>query len=247
MFALLLVLGFPGVARAERDEEPRAQSTTAPEKAPEQHFERALEEYRKGHYRAAIAELNEAIVLDPESKDLFYNLALVYEKLGELDRAIVALGRYVELEHDPAEAERASLTIARLRGAKEELAAERAKEQPTPPKSAQPIVVLRRLEPPPQEPEPGVDAWVVSGTALAAAAALVGVVFGARALALDAEATDARDRRRVDRHALVADIGLSVGVLAGAGTALLWFSRAGTDTSRQLQLSAPGLSLKGTF
>ena len=79
----------PCVARADEDnpndEEPRAASGNPSAK---HHFDEALAHYREGHYRAAIAELKAALTFDPTSKDLVYNLALVHEKLGELDLAI---------------------------------------------------------------------------------------------------------------------------------------------------------------
>src|SRR6188472_4558508 len=100
-FAALLVS--PSMAHAEdaqpSDEEPRA-AKGEPTSA-KHHFDEALAHYREGHYRAAIAELKAALTFDPTSKDLIYNLALVHEKLGELDPAIAALERYAELETDP--------------------------------------------------------------------------------------------------------------------------------------------------
>ena len=82
------------------------------------HFERALELYRAGRYADALPELEVAAKLDPGGKDLFFNLALVHEKLGQLPEAIAALERFRELETDAAERERARLGIERLNGAK---------------------------------------------------------------------------------------------------------------------------------
>src|SRR5688500_10226785 len=69
------------------------------------HFDRALELYRAGQYAPARDELKAAAALDPGGKDLFFNLALVQEKLGELEQAILALQRFRELESDATERE----------------------------------------------------------------------------------------------------------------------------------------------
>jgi tetratricopeptide (TPR) repeat protein len=241
-FALALALLFSarvGAAQGERDDEPRAG-------APEHHFERALEDYRAGRYRAAIQALNSAIVLDPNSKDLFFNLALVYEKLGELDRAIVALGRYVELESDPAEVKRATQAIARMRGAR----AEALSPIPPAPMAVAPPVHVKNPAPAPlPRPSLGIDGWIVGGAALVAGAALAGIVFGVQALALEPEDTKIRaDReraRKAEQSARIANVAFSLSLLSGAGTALLWFVRAPESGS---SAAAPiGVSLQGAF
>src|SRR4051794_17454359 len=48
-------------------------------------FGQAREAYEKGEYRAAMAKLEEAIALDPGSAELVYNVALIHEKLGEIE------------------------------------------------------------------------------------------------------------------------------------------------------------------
>jgi tetratricopeptide (TPR) repeat protein len=237
-FALALSLLFSARMGAAQGE-PRAG-------APEQHFEHALEHYRAGRYRAAIQALNSAIVLDPNSKDLFFNLALVYEKLGELDRAIVALGRYVELESDPAEVKRATQAIARMRGARVEAASPIA---PEPVAVAPPLRVENRASAPLPRASSGVDGWIVGGAALVAGAALAGMVFGVQALALEPEDTRTRtDReraRKAEQAARIANVAFSLSLLTGAGTTLLWVVRAPESGS---SAAAPiGVSLQGAF
>src|SRR5690348_444092 len=85
VLALTLATSRPCFAESpsHAGEDPRAANGEA---APKQHFEEALVHYREGHYRAAVAELEAALTFDPTSKDLLYNLALVHEKLGQLDR-----------------------------------------------------------------------------------------------------------------------------------------------------------------
>ena len=57
-------------------------------------FERALALYRQGDYRAAVAELKLALELDPSGKDLYFNLAMVQERLGEPEDALDSWRHY---------------------------------------------------------------------------------------------------------------------------------------------------------
>jgi tetratricopeptide (TPR) repeat protein len=223
-FAVLsAALAMPCVARADEDnpndEEPRAASGNPSAK---HHFDEALAHYREGHYRAAIAELKAALTFDPTSKDLVYNLALVHEKLGELDLAIVALERYAELETDQKELARARLAKVRMQGARAELSA--------------PVVVPSRVPIPPVAVpinERRTNPWLVATTVVAATGGVLGVVFGVRALVLapgDSTATgpatsidDVRDQqRRADVSARVADVSFGVGLVSGVLAAVLW-------------------------
>ncbi|MFZ5897344.1 MAG: tetratricopeptide repeat protein [Myxococcota bacterium] len=202
------------------DEEPRAASGEGT--SAKHHFDEALAHYREGHYRAAIAELKAALTFDPTSKDLVYNLALVYEKLGELDQAIAALERYAELETDPKELARARLARTRMLGAREELSG--------------PVVLPPRMPIPPLSMpinERGANPWLVASTAVAAAAGVVGVVFGVRALVQAPGETastnastsidDLRDQQaRAETSARIADVSFAVGVLSGAIAGFLW-------------------------
>jgi tetratricopeptide (TPR) repeat protein len=183
-----------------------------------QHFDRALELYRAGRYAEALEQLKEAAKLDPNGKDLFFNLALVHEKLAQLPEAIAALERFRELETDATERERARLTIERLRGAEASAAVQPAAPQPAcaepagsgaPSGSGRPTAVL------------------VGAASLAVVSLVVGAVFGAKALADDVGDTGTsatlslaqlRERqRRSAREALVADVAFAIGA-ASAGT-----------------------------
>lgn len=220
---VFVALGVSNSAYADdenpNDEEPRASSGGASAK---HHFDEALAHYREGHYRAAIAELKAALTFDPTSKDLVYNLALVHEKLGELEPAIAALERYAELETDPKELARARQAKVRMQGARDELSA--------------PAVVPSRVPIPPVAVpinERHANPWLVASTVVAATAGAVGVVFGVRALVLapgeSARTTkstsidDLRDQQdRAEFSARIADVSFGVGVLSGAFAALLW-------------------------
>lgn len=213
------------------------------------HFERALELYRGGNYAPALSELKRAAELDPNGKDLFFNLALVHEKLGQLEEAIAALERFRELEQDAAERERAAVTIIRLRGA---LEAARL------PGVAAPAPAPSPCPPPTPTPAPAPASWqgrqaLLIGTASVAVVSLVvGVVFGAQALSddvsgestsntLSAEALRER-AASAEREALVADVAFALAA-ASAGTFVgVWVLSPAQPATR-----TAGITLKGTF
>jgi len=177
-----------------------------------EHFERALSWYRAGKYQRAVAELHAALERDPAGKDLVFNLALVEEKLGDLTGAIASLQRFQTMEKDPKELERASQTIERLTGAQAELL---AMDSHTPTSSP----TLPACPTPRQRGK--FDGWVIGTGSLALASLLVGTVFGVRALTLDADSEQSRSRDL----AIVSDVALMTGLLAGAGSVALYLGR----------------------
>jgi tetratricopeptide (TPR) repeat protein len=237
-----------------RADEPRAAAGDEPS-APKEHFKQALLHYRAGRYRAAIVELQTALLLDPKSKDLLYNLALVHEKLGELDEAIACLEQYALLEPDQAEVRRAELTVERLRGARSELVA--GSSEP-----ATIVVPAGRRYLPPAVPRPSssarADEWVLASSAVAIVAAAIGVVFGVRALVLHpgsdpktgpgTSIDTLREARASARaSARVADVGFAVSLGAGATAAGLWLFRECPCKLQAGPASTPGLSLGAHF
>ncbi len=185
-----------------------------------EHFERALAWYRAGKYHNAVDELEEALERDPGGKDLLFNLALVQEKLGDLTGAIASLVRFQSLEKDQKELERASQTIARLRGAQAELLG--VVPRPSTP-------ALTREPCPAPRVRGKFDAWVIGTGSLALASLLVGTVFGVRVLTLDAASEESRARDA----AIVADVALATSLLAGAGSVALYFGRF-ADTQAEI-------------
>jgi len=198
-------------APAPRAERVLTDGSASPSRAAE-HFERALDWYRAGKYRRAVDELEAALERDPGGKDLVFNLALVQEKLGDLTGAIASLVRFQSMEKDPKELERASQTVARLRGAQAELLA-------TVPSG--PVKVVAPAPCPIPRVRGKLDGWVIGTGSLALASLLVGTAFGVRVLTVDADAdpSGARDA------AIIADVALATGLLAGAGSVALYFGR----------------------
>jgi tetratricopeptide (TPR) repeat protein len=195
-----------------------------------EHFERALTWYRAGKYRRAIEELNLALDRDPDGKDLVFNLALVQEKLGDLDGAIRSLGRFQSLEKDPLELERAAQAVERLQGAQAEQSANR------------PHYAALPAPAPPPRVRGKFDAWVIGTGSVAVASFVVGAVFGVRALTMgsNSEAGRARD------SALIADFAFATSVLAGAGSLGLYFGRYADAPQRlALPLDMPRVSSAG--
>ena len=198
--------GPPGTPRGDRA--PGEGSPAPGQAAAHEHFERALTWYRAGKYRLAVGELDLALTGDPGGKDLVFNLALVQEKLGDLDGAIQSLERFQSMEKDPGELDRAAQTIERLRGARAELSAiipHASASAPTAPCAA-PLLRGR------------FDGWVIGGGTLAFASFVAGAVLGVRSLGID-------NSRKARDTAVMADFAFATSLLAGAGTAALYFGR----------------------
>lgn len=188
--------------------------------------------YERGLYRRAIAKLEAALELDPEGKELVYNLALIHEKLVEPEIAERYYLRYIAMETDPRARERAVAIVKRLEGAKKNLHADlqeralaasaSASAAPSGAPSATAAPQVRRM------PSPMV--FVLGGVAVAAAG--VGVGFGVSALTThpDGEATghgttsyDLETRAEsAHTQAAVADLAFVTSVVVGAATAVLY-------------------------
>lgn len=228
VFACVVTLttGGPSRAQGAATPAPKAAAGTEGDDAHQRalkHFERGRELYREGSYKEALAELEAAQRLDPEAKDLVYNLAVVSEKLSKIDEALRWMRRYANMDLDEAERGRADSAIRRLEGAKKSLVGAprddtRKGETPAPPK-------MGRL-----------DTWTFVAGGAAVAGLAVGSIFGVDALAsrpksgfvtgrdgsysdLAAKADDAHGK------AIVADVGFGVFVVGGVACALLYFLR----------------------
>lgn len=228
----------PASAQVPADTSATAASAQA---SAQQHFDRALEQYRAGQYGRALASLEDAAKLDPNGKDLFFNLALVHEKLGQLPQAIAALERFRELESDAEERERARLSIERLRGAERE-ATRPAATAPCPEPPPTPATATR------QRPNP----VLIGAASLAVVSLVVGAVFGAKALSDEVSdartsaslsVTQLRERgRRAEREALIADVAFGLAAASAGTFACIWILSPNDSTVR-----AAGINLRSYF
>jgi tetratricopeptide (TPR) repeat protein len=222
--------------------------TTAAARA---HFTKGRELYLSGAYREAIVELDAARAMDPKAKDLVYNLAIVHEKLGEIDEALRYARLYVQMDLEPAERTRAESYIKRLEGAKSE------------------VVVRPVAPPPPVETVRGkLDAATIAAGVVAIGAAGAGVAFGVKALGDKPSASFttgvngtyqdlANETSKAHSEAVVADICFGAAAAAAVATAVLYFART-RDVQQKPQAGgvmveplvggrAGGLLLGGTF
>jgi tetratricopeptide (TPR) repeat protein len=233
VLALLLELAAPN-ALAQADPS-GAQAQARPGKAEQappaavEHYLRGRRWYLAGRYRDALNELKIALEHDPRSPDLLYNVARVYENLGEFDESIAYYQRYMEALPAGSDDERdkTGKTIRRLQGAKRELA------QQTP---------WRTYEP--QQPRPSMGRadlafWLTGGGAIAliAGGAVTGVLalkqsdeVGAFVLGPDG-GYDKRKKltERADNLALASDLLFIGGAVALTGAALLYLLRDGEE------------------
>ena len=186
----------------------------------------ARELYAHGHYRAAVARLEAALALDPEGKELVYNLALIHERLGELDAAALYYRRYLAMETVPKEREKIQRVLQRLEGAKQDFGAfgEALGLSPNAPSAS-------------AAPARGVGPWVVVTGILGATGLCTGVILGISALARSPGADTmtgpsltadqlVADARAAHQQAVGADIALLIGLAAtGAAVTLYATSR----------------------
>jgi tetratricopeptide (TPR) repeat protein len=236
--ALGLALAPPGAAQV-----PVGTPERVGEAGARAHFDRALELYRAGQYAPARDELKAAAALDPGGKDLFFNLALVQEKLGEFEQAIAALERFRELESDAAERERAQLTIERLRGAQ--------RATVLPPAAVVPAVPCPEPSPPAAQAS-GPNPVLIGAAATSIVALVVGTVFGVKALSDDVAGertsrslslSQLRERaRRAEQEALVADVAFAVAAASATTFVGVWLMTPSESWAR-----GAGLSWAGRF
>lgn len=69
-----------------------------------EHFDRGVENHQQGNYELAIEEYTEAIALDPELAEAYFNRGSAYSDIDEIDRAIADYGQVIVLLPQDAEA-----------------------------------------------------------------------------------------------------------------------------------------------
>lgn len=195
------------------------------------HFAKARELYGQGNYKDARVELIEARKLDPQSKELVFNLGIVNEKLALFDEALEQFRAYREMT-DVTEQEkaRAEAIILRLEGAKKQLADQKKDEPPK-------VVVVP--DPPKQDDTPPakgrIDAATITAAGVGVVGLTVGAIFGIKALGeRPSSFVTGRDGSYQDlvsksdsahTSAIVSDVGFAVGIVGVAAAAVLYFTR----------------------
>lgn len=197
---------------------------TPPEEAIE-HYNRGRAHYQAGRYNEAVVELEHALSLDPDSPNLVYNLARVYELLGDIARSIAYYQRYYAMlpVTEVDERERVAGTIQRLEGAQRHPLRE-------PETKTVPVLV-------PMERGVADGAfWTLATLSFAALAA--GAVTGGLAVRAEHETQRfvlGRDGDLAQRHAkgetanrlaLASDISVASGALGGLTSILLYALRS---------------------
>ncbi len=257
LLACVLLVETPRVARAE-DETPS--NVTAARR----HYEKARAYYEQGEYREAIAEFEAAHALDPTAKDLVFNLAVVHEKLADVDDALKWFRLYATMTLTHDEQDRADAYIRRLEGAKRELEQKQAAAVPPPPPAPSPPPSAK----PEPEPLPGrIDALTVTAAGVSTTALVFGLVMAVKAKEDQPQSTfvtgpdnsysDLVNRTALaHREAVIADVGFGVSVLGAAATAYLFLARprvvpavvtGGAKISAAPLLGGAALRLEGDF
>lgn len=262
-FCLASALGFalvlgaaPALAQGATPPAGKAPVQTADQARAAEHFQRAKDLYQAGSYRDAISELEAARALDPKAKELVFNLGIVHEKLARFDEAIAFFQSYMGMDGiTPAERAKAESVITRIDGAKREAETSKPETAPVPPERVP--TVERQIGD--SQRRGRVDALTIGAAAISAAALGAGTVFGIRALTTrpddfvtgrDGSYRDLRDQTDSARtSAIIADVGIAVGIVAGLAAAYLYFGRT-KDVPRAIAGTAPGgatFRVLGTF
>jgi tetratricopeptide (TPR) repeat protein len=219
--------------------------------AARKHFDKARANYGRGAYREAIGELEAAHALDPNAKDLVFNLGVVHEKLADIEDALKWFRLYVTMSLTPAEHDRADAYIRRLEGAQREIEAKQA--------DASTSATTPPIAPPPPERPPGgrIDALTIGAASVSAAALVFGIVMAAKAESDKPPAnfitgkngtySDLVNRTsQAHSEAIAADIGFGTAIVFAAATTYLYFARPRT-TPAGVGVSAAPVTGGGAF
>jgi tetratricopeptide (TPR) repeat protein len=234
---LLILAALLALSPRVQGAEPAEPLPGSPAAAAREHFDRAQELYRIGSYRDAIEELEAARALDPNAKELVFNLGVVHEKLSEIDEALHFMRLYAEMDLNPAEREKADAYIQRLEGAKRQVAAAHPSPKVEP---GAPAEAPAAPEEPPREPEKAVKHGRFDGATLAAVAVVVagvgvGTFAGITAVSdrpsgfvtgrAGSYASFQDQNDRAHHWAIAADVSFGVAVAGAIAAATLYFAR----------------------
>jgi hypothetical protein len=222
------------------------------------HYDHAKALYKQGAYREAIIELENALKFDPSGKELVYNLAVLHEKLGDIDEALSYFQRYGTMDLTQDERDKTEAAIKRLEGAKREVVGENPKPQ----------VLQQQPPPPPPPPSPPapvhgkIDVLTISAAALTVGGFAFGTAFALKAEAekpptgfvtgKDGTFGDLQNRATTAHNeAVVADVGFGIGAVAAVGTILLYALRTrpvdGATTTTGTSVSVVPLASGGAI
>jgi tetratricopeptide (TPR) repeat protein len=219
--ACVPLAAWPCSARAQATPPELRPETRPPPADALAHYNRGREHYQAGRYRDALLELEVAVNLDPSSPNLVFNVARIYELLGEIDHAIAFYRRYLEMlpANELEERERTSLTLQRLEGARTHVV-----EEPT---KAPPVVRERGVADAAFWTVAGIGALTLAGAAVTGALALT-TERDSEQFRLGEDGSNAARQRLVDRSerfALACDTMLLAGVSLGVTAILLYALR----------------------
>jgi tetratricopeptide (TPR) repeat protein len=196
--------------------------------------------YEQGRYRAAIGRLEAALLLDPDGRELVYNLALIHEKLADLREAAGYYRRYLEMEPDPKVRGRIQIVLRRLEGAEKEADAQlRDADARVPPPAP---------APPPLRP---VRRSVMVTASVGGVAFVIGSAFGLTALARNpganahtggsvtiADLQASAHAAHVD--AVVSDVSFLTALAAAGTAAVLYFATPRSVAAVAARAVTPG-------
>lgn len=254
-----LALVIPASAAAQTSDDDQAHA----------HFQVAASYYEQANYESALREFLEAYRLSQRSQ-LFYNLSLCYQQLGDLEHAVDYLTRYL---HDVTEiANRASLET-RLENLRARLAAHEAAPPPDPEPvhadttttttttTADTTTTTTTATPPPSSGGDSLNVGAIAGFSVAGVGLILAAVFSGLAASEDGRISGlacAAPRTCPDSElsamrtdALVADIMWGVS-LVGAATGLVLLlvnpgGGGGDSAHASLRVGPGSLTLEGTF
>ena len=237
-----LVAAAIALTAAVASAQPPAPAQESVERA-RQHYATGKSLYLAGKYREALTEFEAAHALDPTAVPLVYDIAVIHEKLGEIDQALRWLRDYLAMNIGPDERAKAETAKRRLEGARKELAQPSASPSATttatpsaPPTDAATAASGQAPAETPPRSWGRVDAATVLTGVLAVTAFGVGTYFGVRATSdrpngfvggVTGTYADFQQRNdNAHREAVVADVALGLGIVATGVTAWLFFGRS---------------------
>jgi tetratricopeptide (TPR) repeat protein len=204
-----------------------------------QHAAHAHELYQQGSYHEAIAELDAALKLDPNGKDLVFNLGVVHEKLGDIEDALRYFERYEQMDLDAQERAKADTYLKRLHGARKEV------EKPVEPAPAP----LPPPLPPPEKHYGRVDWMTVTAAVVGVGGLAMGTIFGAKALGDRPKSTATTDtstyaqlensEASAHNEAVASDLSFIVGGAGLATATVLFLARTRDSASPSAGTASP--------